>query len=447
MKFSDQFRFVRQNMKKNKTRIFMTILATAMSCTFLIVLASVGFGLHRSVVKEVTENRAVTEIEVAGKEINKEYQMLTDKDIQYLESIKNVKTVTRKQFVAQDPLYKIDQYEGRTQTVVAHFPSERKAGFELAKGTYPEKANEIIVGYHFADTLLHQSVKDENVYDENGNPVDKYFYQGDLLGKTIQATFLKINGEKEETKTFTLKIVGIAEKPSRDWLTDTRVFISEQLLKEIETFTETPKGAVNGEEIPNDPAFTKEKTYDDVKLYANSVEDVKKIVEELNDHHYISYSIVNELEEINMMFAIMKAGLIFIGTIAIIIAAIGIYNTMTMAVTERAPDIGIMKAIGAHPKIIKKIFLLESGYIGFIGAIIGTVIAYGISKLVNMIFPLIVEAAFNENIPETINFSYIPWSLPVICIVICLAVTLISGYRPAQRATKIDVLKAMRREI
>lgn len=73
---------------------------------------------------------------------------------------------------------------------------------------------------------------------------------------------------------------------------------------------------------------------------------------------------------------------------------------MTMAVTERAPDIGIMKAIGANPKTIKRIFLLESSYIGLIGAAIGTLVAYVISFIVNFGLPLIIKQAFGEEPPE-----------------------------------------------
>ncbi len=64
---------------------------------------------------------------------------------------------------------------------------------------------------------------------------------------------------------------------------------------------------------------------------------------------------------------------------------------MTMAVTERAPDIGIMKAIGANPKTIKQIFLMESTFIGLAGALIGTAVAYLISFLVNVGVPMILE--------------------------------------------------------
>jgi len=100
--------------------------------------------------------------------------------------------------------------------------------------------------------------------------------------------------------------------------------------------------------------------YDEVTVFANNLESVQGISDQLDDMNCATYSVVSSMKEMNTLFTIAKAGLIFIGTIAILIAFIGIYNTMTMAVTERAPDIGIMKAIGAIPKVIKRIFLLES---------------------------------------------------------------------------------------
>jgi acetoin utilization transport system permease protein len=86
MKIQDQIQFVNQNMKKNKTRLFMTILATAMGCAFLIVLASVGFGLHKSVIKQTTEQRAVTVIDIHGKEEAKgQFNSIRKKDIRFFE--------------------------------------------------------------------------------------------------------------------------------------------------------------------------------------------------------------------------------------------------------------------------------------------------------------------------------------------------------------------------
>ena len=66
MQFKDQIDFVRQHIKKNKMRVFMTVLAATMGTAFLIVLASVGFGLHETIREEMLSNRLVTEIQVHG---------------------------------------------------------------------------------------------------------------------------------------------------------------------------------------------------------------------------------------------------------------------------------------------------------------------------------------------------------------------------------------------
>ncbi|NKE06185.1 ABC transporter permease [Mesobacillus selenatarsenatis] len=448
MRLKDQFKFVRQNMKKNRTRLFMTILATAMSVAFLIVLASVGFGLHKSIVKETLERRIVTEIEVPGKEEpNNGFRQLTNEDISYFEEIKDVKAVTRRKNL-QNYRFEVDQHQTNAQAVVAHMPSETKAGLELSDGRLPKAENEVVVGFHFFQDLRPNKEVTEELYNEKGQIKEKFRYKGELVGKKISMEVIKFEGGKEVKKPLEVTVVGIRKKPTKEWIYDNVVFVSEGVLKQVEEFTGTPRGMMKDPNNPDMelPAIPADQ-YDQVNVYAKDMESVKDITAQLKENNYPSYSVINELKDVNVMFTIVKAGLIFIGTIAIIIASIGIYNTMTMAVTERAPDIGIMKAIGANPKTIKKIFLLESSYIGLIGAAIGTLVAYAISFIVNFGLPLIIKQAFGEEPPEGLVFSYIPYTLPLISFIICYLVTILSGLRPAQRATKVDVLRAMRREV
>jgi acetoin utilization transport system permease protein len=312
----------------------------------------------------------------------------------------------------------------------------------------PKSKDEIVVGYNF---LLNFAAKDapaEDMYDEQGKLKAEYRYTGKLLGETLELTVRQNKDGNLEEKKIPLTVVGIAKKPTKEWTEDRNVMISEETLKEIEAFTGTPKGYyIDGNShVPKDITVNSD-SYDEVKVYAKNMEAVQGISDQLKKKKFGTYSVVNELKEVNTVFLIAKAGLIFIGTIAILIASIGIYNTMTMAVTERAPDIGIMKAIGATPKTIKRIFLLESSYIGLIGAIIGTIVSYGISFAVNFALPLIIKQAFGEEADLNVTFSEIPLILPIICVVICYGVTILSGLRPAQRATRVDVLRAMRREV
>lgn len=444
MTFKDQFKFVRQNLKKNKSRLFMTVLATAIGVAFLIVLASVGFGLHKSIISDMMQNQLVTQVEIYGKE---DSQGLTNEDITYFEEMDGVEAVTRRNELAQMPFFQLDDYTSNTNAIVTHFPSEIKADFKLASGRLPEGENEVVVGYHFTESLIKNGANPEKLYDDEGNINEDYVYTDDLLNKEMDMEVIKLTDGKETKKTISVKIVGIAEKPARDWAYEAHVFISEEILQEVEQFTGVMRGATEMYEGGELDAKQSEDVYDYVKVYANNVQEVEGINKTLEDKGYMIYSIANEMKQMNVIFLIMKIGLIFIGTIALIIAFIGIYNTMTMAVTERAPDIGIMKAIGAHPRTIKNIFLLESTYIGLLGAIFGTIVAYGVSFLVNLSVPFIIQTAFDEAAPEGLLLSYIPWSLTLISVGICLLVTVFSGLRPAKRATKVDVLKAMRREL
>ncbi|MGP4078395.1 ABC transporter permease [Pseudalkalibacillus sp. R45] len=453
MRFKDQFQFVRKNMKKNKTRIFMTVLATAMGCAFLIVLASVGFGLQKSIVEEITQDRLMTEIQVHGKEMNGEEGIngITMEDINYFESVDHVKTVTRRQQVEQQGDFRLGEYRTEGTPVVVDYPSETKAGFELSEGRLPASDDEVVIGYDFANSLAKWNGEEPPPLNEDGTVKEGNAYDGELIGKTLDMKVMKYEDGEEKSKIIQLKVVGVGKKPTREWMRDQNVFISEKVLADIEAFTGTPNGMIVTPDIPEEhrPSLEnrEERVYNQVAIFADDTENVKAISEELKEKNYFTYSVVNEMEQINLVFLIVKSGLIFIGTIAILIASIGIYNTMTMAVTERAPDIGIMKAIGANPSTIKRIFLIESSYIGLLGAFFGTIVAYLITFAVNWALPIILSNAFGEPIPGDFKFSHIPWTLPLICVSICLLVTIISGHRPAKRATKVDVLKAMRREV
>ncbi|SHG54323.1 acetoin utilization transport system permease protein [Ornithinibacillus halophilus] len=445
MNFKDKVRFIRQNIKKTRVRTFMTVLATAMGCSFLIVLASVGYGLQESIVQDALEQQIVTQIDVYGHEDeNGNYRPLTLDDIELFDSTEGVKAITRRNQIRQVPTFALDEYKAEVMAVSADFPSEAESGMELSDGRMPENKNEVIVGYHFLN-YLSVATEEDILDEETGKIKDEYLYQEEIIGKELEMVVTREVDNDVATETISLTVVGILEQPTKEWVSDANVYISEEIYREVEVFTGTPGGelGVNPDDVENKHM----QNFEQVKIYATNLENVQPIVDMLDEENYATYSVVNEMKQINMLFTVAKAGLILVGTIAVIIASIGIYNTMTMAVTERAPDIGIMKAIGANPKTIKQIFVMESSYIGLLGAIIGTVVAYLISYLVNLGLPIIIESVFEEELPEGLLFSYIPVSLVVISVGICLLVTILSGMRPAKKATQIDVLQAMRREM
>ena len=76
-----------------------------------------------------------------------------------------------------------------------------------------------------------------------------------------------------------------------------------------------------------------------------------------------------------------------IGAVSLLVAAIGIANTMMMAIYERTKEIGVMKVIGCSLKNIRQLFLLEAAFIGFIGGIAGNVLSLIISTVINVLVP------------------------------------------------------------
>ncbi|WP_062047444.1 ABC transporter permease [Bacillus sp. JCM 19034] len=188
-------------------------------------------------------------------------------------------------------------------------------------------------------------------------------------------------------------------------------------------------------------------SYDQVSVYATDVQHVDSLSKTLKEQGYWIDSVSERIDGMAIFFTALKTGLIIVGTVAVIIASIGIFNTMTMAVTERTQEIGIMKAIGANPTVIRRLFLMESAIIGLLGVGIGVLLSYIVSFAVNWIIPRILVEVTDTTEFMDVTFSAIPIQLVLIAATISVSVAILSGMRPAKKATTIHVLSALRREL
>lgn len=404
----------------------MTVLAATMGTAFLIVLASVGFGLHETLRDEMLSNRLVTEIQVYEGETS---GAPSDKVEQFTQ-LAHVKTVLNQQRLGTNQMTKMGSFAGYHDLVVSDFAEEAKVGFELQEGRLPEKWNEVVVGSHFGQSLY------EDVEVADGEEI--LTYTGKLIGEQFSYAIENADGEfAEEEIEFT--IVGVGKNPTKEWEYDRRVFADDSVIPELEKIY-----TANTEQTNTTDLF-----YQNVFVYADKLENVSQVSTSIRDEGFYVYSISDELDQMDVFFLALKAGLIFVGTIAILIASIGIFNTMTMAVTERTREIGVMKAIGAKPKLIQRLFIMESAWIGVLGTVIAIILSYGVSMIANYLLPIIVMSALGEEDLEGLNitFSVIPWQLILIASAISIGVAVLSGWRPARKATKIDVIQALRQEL
>lgn len=439
MLFKDQLDFVTQHIKKNKLRVFMTILAATMGCAFLIVLASVGFGLQESLRNDILSNETVTKIQIYGD------NQFTEEQVQEIKKLDHVETVLETINVNASAQSFLGDRETTSTLTLSDMQDFEQVNGKLAEGRYPTKPNEIVVGYHFAQTLLNE--KERDIIEEKSKKAEAegtYYdgseegYKESLIDKNIELSLVPQTGTNENSPKMSYTIVGVMEKPSYDWMVDNSIHMDKA------------QKSVLVENLSTDSASKEDELfYSEFNIYADTLENVKPILEKLKDKGYSVYSVTEQLDQMNVFFLVLKIGLIFVGTIAVLIASIGIFNTMTMAVTERTREIGVLKAIGASPKLIQRLFLMESTFIGILGTLIAVAISYAISFAANAALPLILKAATGEDAFATndITFSLIPWQLVIIAAAISIGVAMISGYRPARKATKIDVIQALRQEL
>jgi ABC-type antimicrobial peptide transport system permease subunit len=132
-----------------------------------------------------------------------------------------------------------------------------------------------------------------------------------------------------------------------------------------------------------------------------------------------------------------------IGSISLIVAAIGIANTMVMSIYERTREIGVMKVIGASVSDVRRIFLTEASLIGLLGGVLGIALSIGISQLLNYIFRS-TEAGIRLGADAVI--SIIPIWLIALSLIFSSLIGLMAGYFPAKRATKLSAIEAIKTE-
>ncbi len=149
----------------------------------------------------------------------------------------------------------------------------------------------------------------------------------------------------------------------------------------------------------------------------------------------------DQFKQLERLFVLLDLALAVIGLIALVVATVGIANTMTMSVMERYGEIGIMKAIGGEESDLKKIFLTESALIGIIGGIVGLLFGWlltvGVNGLANYYF-------YSKGLPKVDLFHTFP-KMIIAILATTLFVSLLAGYLPARKAAKVKPLVALKK--
>lgn len=163
------------------------------------------------------------------------------------------------------------------------------------------------------------------------------------------------------------------------------------------------------------------------------IEATKKLLKEMGYSSSIQEQILNVFNEMLDIITYVLAG---IAAISLFVSAIMILVVLYISVVERTNEIGVLKAIGARRKDIKRIFVSEAFLIGLFSGIIGLVFATIISTIINIYTNNLFEVSISKITPQFMIFG----------VIISIIISIISGLWPASRAAKLDPIESLRHE-
>jgi ABC-type antimicrobial peptide transport system permease subunit len=175
------------------------------------------------------------------------------------------------------------------------------------------------------------------------------------------------------------------------------------------------------------------------------VNDQDKLAEsrtEIETMGFRTSSVVDTVEQINSLFQSLRLGLLVFGMVALSVAALGMFNTLTVSLLEKTREVGLMKAIGMKSQEVKMLFLAESVIMGFFGGVLGLLFGFLAGQLLSIVLSSIAVASGFDPITAT----HIPLNLILTITGSSFLIGVLTGFYPAYRATHISALNALRYE-
>lgn len=447
-----------KNLFRRKLRTFLTALGILIGTISIVVMISLGIAMNESMNKNIEQMGDLTFIQVYPKYDEKlamrgKENKITDKDIEKIKNVEGVQAVT--------PLLteSVKMISGRysadyIRVTGMDLDAIKNFGYELEQGKFIEEKdrNAIIFGSRaplkFRDAKkktssrmgMHGGFGGMENGEEETPEVD---VMKDRILMTFDTSYGDRNRPSNEKRVPPLKMntVGLLKKKD-DYQVDNMVIMDIKALKKLKEDYERKMGQERQTNRDDEGYF-------ELKVKAADYKKVLDVQNELKALGYEAWSMLEYIEpmkKLNQTFQMIFGG---IGAIALLVAAIGITNTMIMAIYERRKEIGVMKVIGAQIKDIKRLFLLESGMIGLLGGSLGLGLSYLISWVLNKyVAPMMMEQ-MNMGMGmggEQPPMSVIPVWLALGALGFTALIGLISGYLPARKAMKLSALEAIKNE-
>lgn len=258
-----------------------------------------------------------------------------------------------------------------------------------------------------------------------------------LIGKEILLRYRKDMGPSGAKKDDEVaKIVGVTSTEGQSMLS-----IDLDWAVAMQTFSWTQQDP-NGKTETHIESQIDRNGYSSIWLNVNDEKNVNAVLGDIKKLGFGAAAGKEEIDSQATAFTIIGAILGGIGGIALLVAAIGVINTMVMATLERTREIGIMRAVGATKKTIRRLFRVEAGVLGFVGGLYGVIISFGCAVGLNQILnKQLADSGITDR-----NIVSISPQVALIVLLITTLIGMLAGSLPARRAANMDPVEALRYE-
>ncbi|MEM3060822.1 MAG: FtsX-like permease family protein [Candidatus Bathyarchaeia archaeon] len=407
MRPSDVFRMAFKALKDRKLRSTLTILGIVIGSALIVALIASTRGLTANVQAQI-EKTGVTTITVMP---SSPRTPITDDDVNAIRSIGGIKDVI--------PYfsYRMSINYGSESIQVALY------GLDL------DKLSLLYKGLSIA----------------NGTLVEMYDPAGAVIGSAIanppETSFPRVNVnemlalQESSGKTFTFLVKGVLSSYGYVGFAnlDETVFITSIAAR----------------------LLFRSAYYSGIYVIANSPDDVNQVITSLEEYFgdtariFSSSSLLENLQSITSQLTVFLGG---IATVSLIVAGVGITNTMFVSVMERTREIGILKALGYRPRHIMSLFLAEAMLTGIIGSMLGTIAGIILSYQLGGALPLLggpVRVGGPQARTASAGTSFLPVISPdliLFSLIFPVALSVLAGLYPAWRASRLNAVAALKFE-
>jgi putative ABC transport system permease protein len=183
-------------------------------------------------------------------------------------------------------------------------------------------------------------------------------------------------------------------------------------------------------------------TFETLTVRVSSPKAVQGVEDAIKGMGFGTFSILDATKNMMLFFTVFDSLLLIFGSLALTVASLGIVNTLVMAILERRREIGILKALGAADRDVRRLFFVEAGAMGLLGGVLGVAMGW----LIGRALTIGTNAYLKRQELPAIDISSIHWWMVALAIGVSFFVSLAAGMYPASRAARLNPVEALRYE-